>query len=415
MRFAILLSAALVLAACGGGSEGMTDPPADTSCTEMTARLLARQVGPALSIADARPNAAAGSASFQISGDLPRTVSGRAGALEYASGPGSSFTFVDAFAVNEQGVPTSELFVVATAAATERQLPLTPVSLAQLHDKAFFPTGSFVVYAEQYDPAVKDYTRWLIAQSGTVNITHVDSGTIGRIQLTVSLAGEWVDHSGTTLGCGAIADAHVDAPLVRFLAPTAQLHDTLTAALASGRTDTLGTSTLASFQLLNPTQSRLLITGSVTGDSTKELWLSIPGVAAAGDSIALGTPTITEAIAGRASTPFGMLRVIPTADSSSEQLWRSTGGYVTLTNIVQIGPLALCGWASGRYHIDATGVDLADTTTSLGTMTASGVFESRFTVVAPADTLVGAAAMSLASRFVHPAALAPASGPSCPF
>jgi hypothetical protein len=233
--------------------------------------------------------------------------------------------------------------------------------------------------------------------------------------LDVTLAGEWVDSAGARLGCGTIAVSHIDAPLVRFLTTTGPLRDTLTSDLTGDRADTLRTSALASFQALQPSRQRLLVMGTMAGDSTKELWLSMAGVAAGSDSIALGAPTIDEAMAGRASTSFGMLRVIPSQQSTSEQLWRSTGGYVTLTNVVQIGPLALCGWASGRYAFDAAGVDVADTTASLGTTHASGAFESRFTVLAPGDTIAGTSIRTPGSQLVHPATLAPGSGPSCPF
>lgn len=415
MRFSPLLPAALLLAACGGGSDGLTNPPHDLICTSTAPRVLARMVGPAFDIADARPDAAEGSSSIQIDGDFPRTVGGRAGAFEYAAGPGSSFTTIDAFAVNANDVPTAELFIFATSAATVRTLSIAPVTLAQLHDRTFIPSASLVVYAEQYDPTVQDYTRWLIGQGGKIAISSVDSGDVGRVTLGVTLAGEWVDRAGTPLGCGTIAVSHIDAPIVRLLTPTGALHDTMTADVTGARADTIRTSTLASFQVLQPSRQRLLVMGSAAGDSTKELWLSLTGVAAGGDSIALGAPTLDEAMAGRASTSFGMMRVIPSTQSTSAQLWRSTNGAVTLTNVVQIGPLALCGWASGRYTFDATGVDLADTTTTLGTMTASGAFESRFTVLAPGDTVAGASVRTPPSALVHPATLAPGSGPKCPF
>lgn len=417
MRFSPLLPAALLLAACGGGSDGPTDPPPapDLTCATVTPRVLAMQTGPSFAIADAQPNAAAGSAFVQIAGDFPRTINGRAGALESAAAPGLSFTTIDAYAVDTNQVPTAELFIFATSAATVRSLPITPVTLTQLHDPRFVPSGSIAVYAEQYDPAVQDYTRWLIGQAGTISITGADTGRVGRVRLDVTLAGEWVDRSSKSLGCGTIARGHIDAPLVRFVTANGALRDTLTSDIDGGRADTLRTGALVGFQVLEPSRQRLLVTGSAAGDSTKELWLSMASVPAGGDSIALGAPTLDEAMAGRASTSFGMVRVIPSTQSTSAQLWRSTGGYVALTNVVQIGPLALCGWASGRYAFDATGVDLADTTTSLGTLTASGAFESRFTVLALGDTIAGAAVRASGSDLVHPAALAPGSGPSCPF
>jgi hypothetical protein len=373
-------------------------------------------VGPRLSIADSHQNAAAGSASFAIAGDFPRAVTGRAGAFEQGSGPGATVTVIDAFAVDAHGVPTAELFIFATSSATVRQLALAPVTLAQLHDTEFIPSGSLAVYAEQYDATVKDYTRWLVAKTGTVNITTVSSGDIGRVGVTVSLAGEWVDQSGTALGCGTIADARIDAPLLRLRTVSNTLGDTLTAQFDGARDDALGTDQLASFQVLNDARQRLLVAGSATpADSTMELWLSLNGIPASGDSIVLGAPSLDEAVAGRASVSFGMLRVGPSTSTTATALWRSTGGYVTLTDVVQMGPLALCGWASGHYSFDAAGVDLTADTALAGTLSASGAFESRFTVVAPADTLAASAATSLTSRFARLAMPARTSGVSCTF
>jgi hypothetical protein len=423
MRFAALLPALLpaaaLLTACEAGTTAPAIPPGDppaASCTNTQSSLRLRRVGPSFDIADAQPNAAAGRAAFHITGDLARSVGARASAFEQARGPGADLTVVDAFAADAQGEPMGELFIFIASAATVDQISLNPVTLAQLHDTTFVPSRAIAVFAEQYDSTSKDYAHWLLARSGTVDITSVSDGQIGRVALAVSLSGTWVDPTGKTLGCGKIEDASIEGPLLRLSTGSDPLRDTLTAQLAGARSGMLASSDLTSFQVLNPSHPRLLVTGSAApADSTMELWLSIPGIPGRADSIVLGATTLDEAVAGQADSSFGMLRVFPSGESSATQLWRSTSGYVTLTNIVQMGPLALCGWVSGRYAFDATGADLAADTALTGTLSASGAFESRFTALSPRDTLEGTAATSLAARFLRPSSPRRTSGATCAF
>ena len=405
-----LVTAAL-LTACGGGSDAPTTPA--RSCTPATA--LRR--GPMLALADAQPNAAAGSAAFAIAGSFPRTVSGRASAFEQGTGP--TYTVIDAFAVDAEGRPSAELFIFVLSRARAQTVQLVPVSLAQLRDPGFLPRGSFAVYAEQFDAAAGDYTRLLVGQSGTLTITEASGGGIGRLQLSLSMQGEWQDGSAASLGCGEIADATVSAPLLRISTATSSLTDTLTATLTGGRSETMSSSLLDAFQVTAPAQGRLsLVASSVAGDSTRQIWLSLNGIPGGADSITipLGAPTLEEARAGRAGVSFGMLRVNSPAGDPPQpvgrQLWRSTGGYVTLTNIVQTGPKALCGWVSGRYVFDARGTELGSDT-DLGTLRAEGAFESTFTVLAPSDTLVDTAMPTLGAHFVRGATPSAASGKGC--
>ncbi|MDQ3812109.1 MAG: hypothetical protein M3336_17650, partial [Chloroflexota bacterium] len=275
------------------------------------------------------------------------------------------------------------------------------------------------VYAEQFDAAAGDYTRFLVARGGTARVTDVSSGDIGRVELSLSLDGEWRDRAGTLLGCGQIAGASVSAPLLRLGSGTGRLIDTLTATVAVARDEELATSTLDAFQVLHPGQVRLAVVGSVARDSTRQLWLSLDGIPTGG-TITLGEPTLEEARAGRAARSFGMLRVNPPSGGSSGQLWRSTSGEVELTNVVQAGPFALCGWVSGRYGFEAIGTDLSSGTPLGGRIVANGVFESKFTVLSPSDSLAGTERRSSVARFARSvwaatAPPSPATGGSCPF
>ena len=117
-----------------------------------------------------------------------------------------------------------------------------------------------------------------------------------------------------------------------------------------------------------------------------------------------------------------MLRVNPPNGASGGQIWHSRQGEVQLTNIVQAGPLALCGWVSGRYQFEAVGTDVSsDPGTPVGSrMVAEGAFESKFTILSPSDSLTGTERRSSVARFarsVWPAAASPepAHGNSCPF
>jgi hypothetical protein len=411
------LLAAALLSACSGGSDAPT-PPAQ-SCSSATAI----RHGPFLAVADAQANASEGAATFGITGSFPRSVTGRSGAYERSVGA-LGFTVIDGFASDADGRPTAELVIFLTSRAQTGTTSLVPVTLAQFRDPNFFPAGPFAVYAEHFDDAAGSYTRYLLGKSGTVEVRGVSEGRIGRVELSLSMSGEWRDGMNASLGCGEITSATVNAPLLRLLTTTDSLRDTLHATVTGDRSEQLATSELASFQVLRPGQARLTIVGAdpasaSPSDSAKEVWLSLNGIPAGPDSVVLGEPTLDEARSGRATTSFGMLRVHShegdLTGNDARQVWRSTGGYVKLTNVVQTGPLAQCGWVSGYYAFDAVGADLSSGSgASLGTLAASGSFESRLTVLSPADTLIDAQAPAGASlaRAASPTA---ASGKACPF
>jgi hypothetical protein len=73
--------------------------------------------------------------------------------------------------------------------------------------------------------------------------------------------------------------------------------------------------------------------------------------------------------------------------AQAAQVWRSTSGWVKLTNLVPGAPLILCGWGTAQFSFTAAGHDHA-TGAPLGTIDASGVLESLYTVLSPADSLV---------------------------
>jgi hypothetical protein len=187
--------------------------------------------------------------------------------------------------------------------------------------------------------------------------------------------------------------ATVDAPVVRGASPMGALIDTLQASATGGRTEMLGTQTIDGFQTLRANDTRLLFVATIPGDSTRELWLSLNGVRLTTDSVPLRELSLAGARAGRDTGSFAMLRVktLSGATPIMAQVWRSTSGWVKLTNLVPGAPLILCGWGTARFAFTAAGHDNT-TGEALGVLEASGLLEARYTVVSPADSLVNLSA-----------------------
>lgn len=390
-----LTSALALLAAlaCGGGS-GEPGPGPSDPCAA-TVRALSLRVG------DTRANAAPGTASATITGDLPRTIVGRASAFSRTAFP--AFLVVDAFVLDGTGRPNGELFIFAPGTPTVGTRPLVPVTLEQVRDPGFIPTGPFAIWAEAFDPTAGDYLRWLVADSGALGIASIRDGEIGRVGLTLSLRGRWRDGTGTHLGCGRITGATIDAPVVRGASPASALVDTIEASVTGIRVETLGSQTIDGFQTLAANDTRLLFVATVPGDTTRELWLSLNGARMTADSIPLGELTLAGARAGRDTGSFAMLRVITATGATSRvaQVWRSTSGWIKLTNLVPGAPLVLCGWGTARFSFSAVGHDNASGA-PLGALEASGALEARYTVLSRADSLVDLEASSM--RGVTPSA-----------
>lgn len=372
--------ALLAALACGGGGGEAGPGPLDPCVT--TARALS------LSVADARPDAAPGTVSATITGDFPRTITGRASAFSRRTFP--VFLVADAFTLDGSGRPSGELFIFAPGTPTIGTRALVPVTLQQVRDPTFQPTGPFALWAEAYDPMVGDYTHWLLADSGTLGVTTVRDGEVGRVGLTLSLKGAWRDGTGARIGgCGRVTGATIDAPVVRGVSPTSALVDTIEASTTGSRVETLASQTIDGFQTLAGNDTRLLFVATIPGTSTRELWLSLNGMRIAADSVPLGELTLEGARAGRDTGSFAMIRVITVSGTTSTvaQVWRSTSGWVKLTNLVPGAPLILCGWGTARFSFRSVGHDNA-TGAPLGTLEAGGSLEARYTVLSRADSLV---------------------------
>ena len=371
--------ALLAALACGGGG-GEAGPGPIDPCVA-TSRALS------LSVADARTDAAPGTVSATITGDFPRTITGRASAFSRRTFP--VFLVADAFILDGSGRPDGELFVFGPGTPALGTRALVPVTLQQVRDPSFIPTGPFVVWAEEFDPNVGDYTQWLVADSGALGITTIRDGEIGRVGLTVSLRGTWRDGTGTRIGCGRITGATIDAPVVRGVSPTSALVDTIEASTTGSRIETLASQTIDGFQTLAGNDTRLLFVATIPGDSTRELWLSLNGMRISADSVPLRELTLEGARAGRDTGSFAMIRVITVSGTTSTvaQVWRSTSGWVKLTNLVPGAPLVLCGWGTARFSFSAVGHDNA-TGAPLGTLEAGGALEARYTVLSREDSLV---------------------------
>jgi hypothetical protein len=368
---------ALAALACGGGEAG--PGPVDLCA--------ATSLAVSLSLADVRADAAPGAATVTITGDFPRTINGRASAFSRTTFP--SFLVVDAFTVDGVGRPTAELFILAPGTPAVGARALVAVTLQQLRDPSFIPQGPLAVWAEAFDAGVGDYTRWLIADAGTLGITAFRDGEVGRAGLTLSLSGSWRDAAGTRLGCGRITGATIDAPVVRGTSPTTALIDTLHASATGSRTETLASQTIDGFQALRANDTRLLFVATIPGDSTRELWLSLNGARLTADSVPLRELSLDAARAGRDTGSFAMLRVTTLSGTTPvvAQVWRSTSGWVKLTNLVAGAPLILCGWGTARFSFTAAGHENA-TGVPLGTLDATGVLEARYTVMSPVDSLI---------------------------
>lgn len=376
----------LAALACGGGGGGPGPEPVDSCATA--------PLGVSLRLADTRADAAPGAVTAVITGDFPRTINGRASAFSRTLFP--SFLVVDAFVVDGTGRPGGELFIFAPGTPAVGTRALVPVTLEQVRDPGFIPPGPLAVWAEAFDPVLGDYTRWLVADTGTLGITSFRDAEVGRVGLTLSLAGAWRSATGAHLGCGRITGATIDAPVVRGVSPTSVLVDTVEVATTGTRVETLGSQTVDAFQTLRPSDTRLLFVATIPGDSTRELWLSLNGARITADSVPLSELSLAGARAGRDTGSFAMIRIITASGTSSTvaQLWRSTSGWVKLTNLVPGAPLILCGWGTARFSFTAEGHDNA-TGASLGTLEASGALEARYTVLSPTDSLVNLSAAGL--------------------
>jgi hypothetical protein len=387
MSLARLTSVPVALAAFAcGGSEPSTQPI--DPCA-------GRSLSVSLALADVRADAAPGTATATIAGDFPRTITGRASGFSRTVFP--SLLVVDAFTVDGVGRPTGELFIFRPGTPAIGAHALVPVTLQQVRDPNFVPQGPFAIWAEAFDAGVGDYTRWLAGDAGTLGITAFRDGEVGRVGITLSAAGSWRDQAGAHLGCGRITTATIDAPVVRGASPTARLVDTLEASVTRAQTEMVGTQTIDAFQSLRPNDTRLLLVATIPGDATRELWLSLSGVQLSADSIPLGELSLAGARAGRDAGSFAMLRVVTLSGTTPvvTQIWRSTAGWVKLTNVVPGAPLILCGWATARFAFTAVGHTNA-TGESLGTLEARGVFEARYTVLSPTDSLVNLSASQVA-------------------
>ena len=385
LRHNTSLLCALATLACGGGSE--SGPDATDPCGP-SPRIVS------MAIADARPDAAPGTGTASITGDFPRTIDARASAFARTVFP--ALLAADAFTVDNAGRPTGELFVFTPGTPVVGTRALVPVTLQQLRDPDFIPSGPFAVWAEGFDAGIGDYSRWLLPDEGSLGITMFRNAEVGRVGLTVTLSGSWQDAGGARVGCGRITGATIDAPVVRGASPTGSLVDTVNASVTGSRTETLASRTIDGFQTFRPNDTRLLIVASIPGDSTREVWLSVNGVPLTTDSIPLRELSLEGARAGRDTGSFGMLRVITVSGASPvvAQVWRSTSGWVKLTNLVPGAPLILCGWGTARFAFAAAGHDNA-TGAAIGAANVSGALEARYTVLSPADSLVDLRASSL--------------------
>jgi hypothetical protein len=380
MSFSRLTSIIVTLAplACSSGADA--GPAPIDQCPRPSVAFSPR-------LADTRPDAAPGAVTASIAGDFSRTIAGPASGFSRTLFP--AFLVADGFTVDVAGRPTGELFIFAPGTPTIGNRALVPISLQDVHDPNFIPRGPFVVWAESFDNALGDYGRWLLGDSGTLGITTFRDAEVGRVSLTLSASGTWRSATGTFLGCGRIAGATVDAPVVRGISPTAALIDTVEASITGARTETIGSQTIDAFQTLRAGDTRLLFVATIPGDSTRELWLSLNGARLASDSVPLSELSLEGARAGRDTGSFAMIRVTTVSGTTPTvaQIWRSTSGWVKLTNLVPGAPLILCGWGTARFSFTATGHNQT-TGASLGTLDASGALEARYTVLSPADSLV---------------------------
>lgn len=393
MRALALLAAAGILA-CGKGGPGTE--PAAPAC-----------------LAEGSP-LPAGRSRVDITGAHVRAFDGGAGGFTAVRAIG--FTVLSAYARDGAGRPTAELFVFfATPPQAGKDHALTAVSLAQLDDPAFIPSGPFAVYGEGYDPAVRDYTRWLTRTTGCLRLfrsTRQDGGQ-PSFTATVSVSGEW---EGAAAGRGRLA-ARLHPPVTELATTAGLARDTLFARVdsvpggAAPVPDTVATGTIDAFQSLRTDETRLVVGATEPGDeSVQELWLVLDGVPQPGSTIALGEPTLEQAKLGRAPMSFATLRVnTPGNPPRVREIFRSTTGTVTLHEYVLVGPASLCGWARGAFTFEARGTDLASGT-SRGTRRVEGTFATRVTVLQPGDSLRDVATFPTAL-----VPMPPATSSRCPY
>ena len=350
-----------------------------------------------------------GTSRVTITGSQPRTFTGGAGGYSANSGL-TSLSVIDAYSRDAEGRPTSEIFVLfPTEPQAGQRYTLTPVSAAQFNDPEFIPSGPFAVYGDAYDPVARDYTRWLTRTTGCLRI--IDVTTVGAARSAVAqleIAGTW--ERGAS-GAGSLS-ALLNAPVLTLFGAGAQ-RDTLFATMdtlparAGASVDTLATNNLAAFQTLKASETRLTIGASArragTAADTMELWLVLPGVPSAGQTITLGAPSLEEARAGRASVPFAMVRFnAPGNPPSVKRIFRSSAGTVTIRESMLVGPAAVCGWVRGDFSFDAVGTDLA-TGADLGQRRVAGTFRTTLTVLQPADSVRDAASARVVTVPLPPA------------
>ncbi|GAC1652812.1 MAG: hypothetical protein NVS4B3_15350 [Gemmatimonadaceae bacterium] len=413
MASAFALAIALAIAvSCGGGGgaggSGISGPPPN-GCGVAGDRLAAYRAGDVID--DPRPQAARATATGSLTGVIAHAI-GADGGGGFTSGVTgfSKFTVLDVFSAGSDGRPSAELFIFLPDSLIARPTPLGAVTLADLHTRGYTPTVAFALYAEQYDPAKGDYTRWLVSQSGCFTVGRVDAGGVSRAAGSLTLHGTWQTEAGATLGNGD-ANATLELPVLRLLTTSGRLRDSLVAAVSGARSETIvvptgassTTGSIQSYQELHAAAPRFVsVALAPVADSVRELWISVPRELAV-DSIRLADPTLDAARAGQASVPFAMLQV--NTGSTTRQLWRSSGApsdYVRLTNVVQVGPLALCGYATGRFAYQAIGSNPQTVpATDLGTISVNGRFATVFTVLKPSDTLVATAHDMLLGRFIE--------------
>ena len=377
---------ALALLGCGSTSD-----PRSLSCAN----------GPPVSTDE--PPAWIGSFDAEVSGKFPFDLLGRATAYQQGSAA-AAYTVIDGYTTDGELRPTGELFLLLRSVAAEGEQPLTAVTLENLNDPQYFPKGAIATYADGFDETARRYTRWLLAKSGCVRITSLRTATPsapGKVNAIVALEGEWRSNTGTLLGTGSALVA-VTAPLLDLRTGVAQPLDSMRATITGPRAGVFDDLAVQASQVLHPAQTRLVIVGTQTADTTRELWLSLAGVPQQGDSIALGSITLAEARAARPTSAksFGMLRMIEHVGTTPvvRELWISSNGYAKFDRAIQNGPLAICGSLTGRFAFTAQGTSLASPGTSLGTIDiASGHFKTKMTVLAQADTLVDQATVPATS------------------
>lgn len=353
-----------------------------------------------------------------VSGTFASDLLGDAAAYQQGNAT-SGFTVLDGFVFDDQFRPTGELFLFLRSPAKVSEVRLIPVTLDQLNDESFVPSGSFAVFATAYDAVAKDYTKWLLGTSGCLAIRSAAGSAVGMISARVVMEGQWQSSTGASLGAGSVT-ASVTAPLVDFRTGVMGVTDAMAATVTGVRAKPFATATLDAYQVLHPAQTRLLVVGTQPADSTREIWLSLAGVPRAlSDTIRLGTPTLAEARAGRTTTAasFGMMRLLDLDNVGQpivRELWRSTSGWVKLNPVVQNGPLALCGYVGGSFSMTTQGTSLTAPATDLGVTTVTGTFTTRMTVLAPSDTLTDAAKLPPSPSRLTLRAPVAQSGLACP-